>query len=254
MSAAPRFLDECSFIEQISARNRSRINSGVLSICYPTFLDSSLREVALHGHAVAGSAQHELVTKWRLLGRIERLWHLSDFRIRYRDSMARNSRSMYSKSDGRWKDPPVRGDFALRPRRGCLRRANSRTPSRWLPSPRAQAVQADCRPLCEAVGTRRWTCWNSSLDPRFSLAAERELPIAVRLRPCQDGRFMDEGLPILPPGDAVIAPFGNNMTHTSGRVRHVAPIPWNDVNVKVEHGLAGRLTDVDSDVVPVRRM
>ena len=65
---------------------------------------------------------------------------------------------------------------------------------------------------------------------------------------------MDDGLPILPPGDAVVAPFGNNMTHTAGRINHVAPIPRNDVDVKVEHGLAGRLTDVDSDVVPVGRM
>lgn len=65
---------------------------------------------------------------------------------------------------------------------------------------------------------------------------------------------MDERLPVLPPCDAVIAPFRNNMTHTSGRVNHVAPIPWNDVNVKVEHGLAGRLTDVDSDVVSAGRM
>ena len=53
-------------------------------------------------------------------------------------------------------------------------------------------------------------------------------------------------------GDQVVAPLGNDVPHTAGRVFHVAAVSRDDVEMKMKHGLSRCFIDIDTDVETVR--
>ena len=44
------------------------------------------------------------------------------------------------------------------------------------------------------------------------------------------------------------------MANAAGRVRCIAEVTRNDMNVKVKDGLSGRLSSIDADIVAIRRV
>ena len=46
----------------------------------------------------------------------------------------------------------------------------------------------------------------------------------------------------------------NDVSHAAGWIRDIASIAGNDVEMKMEDGLAGRFSDIDADVEAVRLM
>jgi hypothetical protein len=49
----------------------------------------------------------------------------------------------------------------------------------------------------------------------------------------------------------VIGLVGDDVADAAAGIGHVAGIPWNQVDVEVEYGLAGRCAAVDADIVTV---
>ena len=48
--------------------------------------------------------------------------------------------------------------------------------------------------------------------------------------------------------DQIVGAFRDDMTHAAARVRHVAMTPWDHMEMRVRHGLAGRGSGVDTEI------
>ena len=72
--------------------------------------------------------------------------------------------------------------------------------------------------------------------------------MTVRRCGAEPGRLPGHG------GAPIVGLAGDDAANPSGRIGYVAHVPWNDVYVQMEHGLASGASDVDADVETVRRV